>query len=90
MGIAHAIGLTREFVSGNDFVVVLGGNYFQNGFLQLLEDLRIERKDAFVAVTEVLNPRQFGMAEILDGKIVGLVEKPKVPKPSYAVTGVYF
>ena len=90
MGIAHAIGITREFIGGDDFVVVLGDNYFQNGFLQLLEDFKRDKKDAFVAVTEVPNPGQFGIAEILGGKIVGIVEKPKFPKSNYAVTGVYF
>lgn len=90
MGIAHAIGIAREFVGGDDFVVVLGDNYFQNGFLQLLEDFKGDKKDAFVAVTEVPNPQQFGVAEILDGRMVGLVEKPNVPKSNYAVTGVYF
>ena len=90
LGIAHAIGITREFVGDEDFVVVLGDNYFQNGFLQLLEDFKKDKKDAFVALIEVSNPQQFGVAEISNGKIVGLVEKPKAPKSNYAVTGVYF
>ena len=32
VGIAQAIGLTKEFVDDDDFVVVLGGNYFKNGY----------------------------------------------------------
>jgi glucose-1-phosphate thymidylyltransferase len=90
MGIAHAIGLVKEFVGSDDFVVVLGDNYFQNGFLQLLEDFKDDKKDAFVAITEVSNPQQFGVAEVVDGRIVRLIEKPKIPKSNYAVTGVYF
>lgn len=90
MGIAHAIGLTRKFVGDDDFVVVLGDNYFQNGFSQLLENSENDKRDAFIALTEVQNPEQFGTAEILGGRIVKLVEKPKIPKSHFAVTGVYF
>ncbi len=89
-GIAHAVGMIRDFVGEEDFVVVLGDNYFQNGFVELLEDFRRGEKDAYVAVTEVQNPEQFGIAEIRDGKIVRIVEKPKVHISNYAVTGVYF
>ena len=89
-GIAHAVGMIEDFVGDEDFVVVLGDNYFQNGFAQLLEDFRRDEKDAYIAVTEVQNPEQFGVAEIRDGRIVGLAEKPKAPKSKYAVTGVYF
>ena len=90
MGIAHAIGMTKGFIRGDDFVVVLGDNYFQNGFVQPLEDFKRDKKDAYIAVTEVQNPEQFGVAEIMDGRIVRIVEKPKVPISKYAVTGVYF
>ncbi len=89
-GIAHAIGMTRDFIGEDDFVVVLGDNYFQNGFVHLLEDFKKDRKDAYVAVTEVERPEQFGVAEIKEGKIVRIVEKPKVPISKFAVTGVYF
>ena len=89
-GIAHAIGMVREFVGDEDFVVVLGDNYFQNGFVQLLEDFGRYEKDAYIALTKEQNPEQFGVAEINDGRIVRIVEKPKVPISNYAVTGVYF
>ena len=35
LGIAHAIGLTKDFIGADDFVVVLGDNYFQNGLSSL-------------------------------------------------------
>ena len=89
-GIAHAIAMVREFVGDEDFVVVLGDNYFQNGFAQLLEDFGRDKKDAYIALVKVQNPEQFGVAEIKDGRIVNIVEKPKIPISNYAVTGVYF
>lgn len=89
-GIAHAIGLTRDYVGEDDFVVVLGDNYFQNGFAHMFKDFKKDRKDAYIVVTEVQSPEQFGVAEIRNGKIVRIVEKPKVPISNFAVTGVYF
>ena len=89
-GIAHAIGMIQDFVGDEDFVVVLGDNYFQNGFAQLLEDFKSDKKEGYIALTKVQNPDQFGVAEIKDGRIVRIVEKPKVPISNYAVTGVYF
>lgn len=89
-GIAHAIGMVEDFVGEEDFVVVLGDNYFQNGFVQLLEDFRRDEKGAYIALAKVQNPEEFGVAEIKDGRIVRIVEKPKIPISNYAVTGVYF
>jgi glucose-1-phosphate thymidylyltransferase len=89
-GIAQAVGLTREFVGKDDFIVVLGDNYFHSGFFQLLEDFRKDEKDAYVALTEVPDPEKYGIAEIQDGRIVRMAEKPKNPKSNLAVTGVYF
>jgi glucose-1-phosphate thymidylyltransferase len=89
-GIAQAIGLVREFVREDDFVVVLGDNYFHSGFSQLLKDFKNDEKDAYVALTEVPDPEKYGVAEIQDGRIIRMVEKPKKPKSNLAVTGVYF
>lgn len=46
--------------------------------------------DGMLALVKVKNPSQFGVAEIRDGKIVKLVEKPKEPKSDLAFAGVYF
>ncbi|MEM3191962.1 MAG: glucose-1-phosphate thymidylyltransferase [Candidatus Parvarchaeota archaeon] len=90
LGIAHAIGLTKSFVNGDDFVVVLGDNYFQNGFSDIAEKFLKSESEAFLVLTEVSNPEQFGVAEISNGRIVKLVEKPKSPASNLAITGAYF
>ncbi len=90
LGIAHAIGIVREFVKDDDFVVTLGDNYFHNGFEDLSRDFEEHGKEAYIAITEVPNPGQFGVAEISGGKITGITEKPRNPRSNYAVTGVYF
>jgi glucose-1-phosphate thymidylyltransferase len=90
LGIAHAIGIVREFVKDDDFVVTLGDNYFHNGFKELSRDFEEHGKEAYIAITEVPNPGQFGVAEISGGKITGITEKPSNPRSKFAVTGVYF
>ena len=90
LGIAHAIGLTKEFVGDDDFVVVLGDNYFQNGFSALNNEFVKSKSDALVALTRVDNPSQFGIATISDGRIFKMEEKPKNSKSNLAVTGAYF
>ncbi|MCM8774811.1 MAG: sugar phosphate nucleotidyltransferase, partial [Candidatus Omnitrophica bacterium] len=44
---------------------------------------------ARVLLKSVEDPERFGVAEVKDGKILGIVEKPKNPKSSYAVMGLY-
>lgn len=90
LGIAHAIGMTEQFVDGEDFVVVLGDNFFQNGLKPLYEAFKNGGYDSLIALTVVDNPNQFGIAEIDDNRIVSLEEKPKVPKSNLAITGAYF
>ena len=90
LGIAHAIGLSRSFVNDDSFVVFLGDNYLQNGISGLYEDFTSSNLDGLLALTMVENPSQFGIAEIDNGKVVKLVEKPKEPRSNLAVAGVYF
>ena len=90
LGIAHAIGLTKDFIGADDFVVVLGDNYFQNGLSALNQEFKKNHADALVALTQVDNPSQFGVATVSDGRIVKLEEKPKNPASNLAVTGAYF
>ena len=90
LGIAHAISLTESFVNNEDFVVVLGDNYFQEGLSGLYNDFKQQDSDSLIALTEVTNPSQFGIAEVENGKITKLVEKPKNPKSNLAITGAYF
>lgn len=90
LGIAHAIGMVRDFVGEDNFVVVLGDNYFQNGLAALQEKFKGTRQDCFLALTRVKNPSQFGIAEVENGSIKSLVEKPKVPTSDLAIAGAYF
>ena len=90
MGIAHAISLAKDFTGQDEFVVVLGDNYFHDGLTSLFHKFRNTKCDALVALTKVRNPSQFGVAEIEGGKIRTLLEKPKKPKSDLAIAGAYF
>ncbi len=90
LGIAHAIGLVESFVGNEPFVVVLGDNYFQSGLQSLLKKFDPAKLSGLIALTQVANPSQFGVAEVKDEKIISLKEKPKVPLSNLAITGAYF
>ena len=90
-GIAHAVGLTEEFIGEDPFVVYLGDNLLKGGILKIAEEFQQKKPDAMVLLCEVENPQQFGVAEFdSKGKLVKLVEKPKEPPSKYALTGIYF
>ncbi|MBX8635800.1 MAG: glucose-1-phosphate thymidylyltransferase [Thermoplasmata archaeon] len=90
LGIAHAVGLTREFVGSDSFVVYLGDNILHSGLTKLKDSFESGGFDALVALCRVSRPESYGIAELEGGKLVRLVEKPKNPKTNLALVGVYF
>lgn len=90
LGIAHAIKIAREYVGDEPFVVYLGDNIFREGIRKYVKEFDQGDYDAMILLTYVEDPRRFGVAEIRDGKIVRLVEKPKEPPSNYALVGIYF
>jgi glucose-1-phosphate thymidylyltransferase len=88
-GLAHAIGLCEEFIDGQPFSVYLGDNIFQDKMESLLRDFPTSGADVTIALGEVSDPTRFGIAEIRDGKILRVIEKPKEPPSNLAIAGVY-
>jgi glucose-1-phosphate thymidylyltransferase len=89
-GIAHAVRLCKEFVGKEKFVVFLGDNIIQKSIDEYADNFLNSDAAASILLCEVDNPSQFGIAEIENGKIIKLTEKPKVPPTNLAVTGIYF
>ena len=89
-GLAHAVLIARDFVGDDDFVMYLGDNFIVGGISELVEEFPVGRPDAQIMLTQVPDPRQYGVAE-LDalGEVVGLEEKPRQPKSDLALVGVY-
>ena len=92
LGIAHAIGLARDFVGDEAFCVVLGDNILIGPPLD--DTARAFEQGPFDAGTllyQVPDPERFGVAEFdAAGRVVGFEEKPAVPKSDLIPIGVYF
>lgn len=88
-GIAQALALTEPFVKGDPVCVILGDNIFEASIQEATERFLSRRRGARIFLKEVPDPERFGVAEIRDGKLIGIEEKPRHPKSNYAVTGIY-
>ena len=89
-GIAQALALAEGFASGGGLVAILGDNIFKASLKPYLQKFSAQQKGARVLLKQVDAPQRFGVAEISDGKVTAIIEKPKNPKTNYAVTGIYF
>ena len=89
-GIAHAINLCRDFIGNDKFVVYLGDNILRTVLSSYVQKFENSSTDALILLSEVDNPSQFGVAEIVENKIIKIIEKPKNPPTNFAVIGIYF
>ncbi len=88
-GLAHAVLTAEKFLGKDDFVMYLGDNILRSGIAGLIESFKKSKSDATIALSRVRDPQRFGVAELRDGKVVGLEEKPKKPKSDLALIGIY-
>jgi glucose-1-phosphate thymidylyltransferase len=89
-GIAAALRLAEHFAAGGKTCVILGDNIIDGGIVEAANAFREQKSGARLLLKEVPDAERFGVAELRDGKIVGIEEKPSAPKSQYAVTGIYF
>ena len=88
-GIAEALGLAEDFADQEKIVVILGDNIFEDNINQYVKSFENQERGAKLFFKKVPSPERFGVPVIKNGKIVRIEEKPKRPKSSYAVTGLY-
>jgi glucose-1-phosphate thymidylyltransferase len=88
-GIADALALAEHFADGNKICVVLGDNIIEGNIRAAAEEFQRQAQGAKILLKEVPDAERFGVAEIRDGRVMGIEEKPKKPKSNYAVTGIY-
>ena len=89
-GIAEALGLCRAFVDEDKVAVVLGDNILQMSIKQHVDSFREQKRGARILLKEVEDPERFGVARLEGDRIAEIIEKPKDPPSSFAVTGIYF
>jgi glucose-1-phosphate thymidylyltransferase len=89
LGLAHAVLIAEGFLGREPFVMYLGDNILKSGILSLVQQFVDRKPNALILLTPVPNPQMFGVAELRDGKVVRLVEKPKQPVSNLALVGVY-
>jgi glucose-1-phosphate thymidylyltransferase len=91
-GLAQAFILGRRFVDGAPSVLVLGDNIFYgHGLQRLLADAAARADGATVFAYHVHDPQRYGVVAFdVQQRALSIEEKPRQPKSSYAVTGLYF
>ena len=89
-GIAEALGLAEGFAHGQPVAVILGDNIFQASLKAYADNFIAQKIGARVLLKEVAEPQRFGVAEVCDGKVINIEEKPEQPKSDYIITGIYF
>jgi glucose-1-phosphate thymidylyltransferase len=89
LGLAHAVLTAEPFLGDSSFVMYLGDNLLQGGIGDLVAAFQSDQPDALILLTQVSDPENYGVAELSDGKVVQLVEKPPEPRTDLALVGVY-
>lgn len=91
-GLAQAYLLTRDFLAGAPSAMVLGDNiFFGHGLPEILHRANEQPSGGTVFGYHVSDPERYGVAAFdASGKVTQIIEKPKNPPSSFAITGLYF
>ncbi len=90
-GIADAIAKAEGLIGGERVVVILGDNIFQDDLTPFVESFKAQDKGAKILLKrmDAEEARRFGVAEIEEGRVVRIIEKPTEPPSVLAQTGCY-
>jgi glucose-1-phosphate thymidylyltransferase len=91
-GLAQAFLIGESFLEDSPCALILGDNIFYgHGFANTLRAANQQIQGATVFAYPVNDPQRYGVVEFNGaGKVVSIEEKPKQPKSTFAVTGLYF
>jgi glucose-1-phosphate thymidylyltransferase len=88
-GIAHAVKQAQAYIADEPFLLLLGDNLISTSLSVLKNDIELGLVQASLLLARVEAAQDYGIAEILDERIVGIEEKPVNPKSNLAVLGAY-
>ncbi len=88
-GLSQVVALAEPFVGKEKFIFYLGDNMVVGGVKRFIDEFEKSDCNCYLTLSKVKDPERFGVPEIKNGKIVAVEEKPKQPKSSYAVAGIY-
>ena len=91
-GLAQAFIIGESFIGNDCSALVLGDNIFYgHDFHHLLANAMTRTEGASVFAYHVHDPERYGVVGFdTNRRAISLEEKPRDPKSSYAVTGLYF
>ena len=91
-GLADAFLVGREFIGSSSVCLMLGDNIlYGQGMVSLLQECALLKEGAVIFGYKVNDPQRYGIVEFdSDGNVLSLEEKPKHPKSSFAIPGIYF
>jgi glucose-1-phosphate thymidylyltransferase len=89
-GIAQALGLAEYFAGGDSILLILGDNILEYTIRESCKRFRHQGQGAKILLSQVENPKAYGVAEMEGERVVKIVEKPANPKSNWAVIGIYF
>jgi glucose-1-phosphate thymidylyltransferase len=90
-GIAEVFLVGKNFIANDRVGLILGDNLFYGDALPAMAERGARAKGAVIYAYWVADPQAYGVVEFdAAGKPVSIVEKPKLPRSNWAVTGLYF
>jgi len=93
-GIAHAVSLAEDFMGDEPFVVYLGDNMLKGGIKESVKkfqnDEEIDELLLLYRVKDIAQAKRFGTAEVENGKVIKVIEKPEEPTSDLTMPGMYF
>ncbi len=89
LGLAHAVKIAGGYMGKEPFVMYLGDNLITGGISGFVGEFQKNKPNSQILLAKVDNPGEFGVAELSEGRVVRLEEKPEHPKSNLALVGVY-
>ena len=90
-GLADAFIIGQDFIGNDSVCIILGDNIFYgSNFSEKLRSATQLKKGGIVFGYYIEDPSSYGVLEIENDNVIGVEEKPKIPKSNYAMPGIYF